>query len=107
MNAVVNNQDKKLDIHQVLTWLDSQNLAFWDPRSECYVDFHRKGRKGVRDQIEGFGGNCAAAAIVGRAIAEKTKALGISQARFDRNGYKFHGRVKALVEAAREAGLKL
>ena len=63
--------------------------------------------KDVRDQIEGFGGNCTAAAAVGRFIAEKAKALGITRAKFDRNGYKFHGRVKALVEAAREAGLKL
>lgn len=61
----------------------------------------------VKAQVPGFGGNCAAAAAIGRAIAERTKALGIAQAQFDRNGYRFHGRVKALVEAAREAGLKL
>ena len=52
------------------------------------------------------GGNVKAAADVGRRIAEKAKQLGISNVAFDRSGYKFHGRVKALAEAAREAGLK-
>ena len=47
-----------------------------------------------------------AAAEVGKRIAEKAKALGIGAVAFDRSGYKFHGRVKALAEAAREAGLK-
>ncbi len=52
------------------------------------------------------GGNVAAAAAVGKRIAEKAKSLGIETVAFDRSGYKFHGRVKALAEAAREAGLK-
>jgi len=52
------------------------------------------------------GGNAAAAAAVGKRIAEKAKSLGIESVAFDRSGYKFHGRVKALAEAAREAGLK-
>lgn len=52
------------------------------------------------------GGNVKAAAEIGRRIAEKAKQLGIAEVAFDRSGYKFHGRVKALAEAAREAGLK-
>ena len=56
--------------------------------------------------IDGFGGNAAAAQIVGKDIAEKAQKLGISTVQFDRNGYKFHGRVKALADAAREGGLK-
>ena len=52
------------------------------------------------------GSNKAAAAAVGRRIAEKAKGLGIQAVAFDRSGYKYHGRVKALAEAAREAGLK-
>ena len=52
------------------------------------------------------GGNRAAAAIVGKRIAEKAKALGIESVAFDRSGYRFHGRVKALADAAREGGLK-
>jgi len=52
------------------------------------------------------GGNVKAAALVGRRIAEKAKGIGISEVAFDRGGYRYHGRVKALAEAAREAGLK-
>jgi len=52
------------------------------------------------------GGNIAAAKIVGARIAEKAKAAGIEQVAFDRSGYRYHGRVAALAEAAREAGLK-
>ena len=52
------------------------------------------------------GGNVGAAAEVGKRIAEKAKNLGIEKVAFDRAGYKYHGRVKALAEAARESGLK-
>jgi large subunit ribosomal protein L18 len=53
-----------------------------------------------------MGGNVAAAKAVGKAIAERAKAKGISKIVFDRGGYIYHGRVKALAEAAREAGLQ-
>ena len=52
------------------------------------------------------GGNIPAAKLVGAALAERAKAKNIDQVCFDRNGYRYHGRVKALAEAAREAGLK-
>jgi large subunit ribosomal protein L18 len=52
-------------------------------------------------------GNIDAAAAVGKAIAEKAKAAGITSVAFDRSGFKYHGRVKALADAAREAGLQL
>jgi large subunit ribosomal protein L18 len=52
------------------------------------------------------GGNIEAAAVVGKLIAEKAKQAGVEAVAFDRSGYRFHGRVKALAEAAREAGLK-
>ena len=61
--------------------------------------------KDVRGELAN-GGNRAAAAIVGKRIAEKAKALGIESVAFDRSGYRFHGRVKALADAAREGGLK-
>jgi large subunit ribosomal protein L18 len=54
----------------------------------------------------GKGGNVAAAAIVGKRIAEKAKAVGIEKVAFDRSGFRYHGRVKALADAAREAGLQ-
>ena len=61
--------------------------------------------KEVRKQLKG-GGNVAAAKVVGKVIAERARSAGIEQAVFDRGGYKYHGRVQALAEAAREAGLK-
>jgi len=62
-------------------------------------------QKGVRAAVA-YGGNCKAAAAVGKQLGEKAKSLGISEACFDRRGYKYHGRIKALADAAREAGLK-
>ncbi len=52
------------------------------------------------------GGNIAAAKVIGKTVAERAKAAGVSKVVFDRGGYKYHGRVKALADAAREAGLK-
>ena len=60
--------------------------------------------KEVRAQMQN-GGNAAAAALVGKRLAEKAKGLGIEKVAFDRSGFKFHGRVKALADAARENGL--
>lgn len=59
----------------------------------------------VRKEV-GNGGNAAAAAIVGKRIAEKAKTAGITAVAFDRSGNKYHGRIKALAEAAREHGLQ-
>ena len=61
-----------------------------------------EGKKGERKT----GGNVASAKEVGKAIAERAKAKGIKQVVFDRGGYIYHGRIKALAEAAREAGLE-
>ena len=62
-------------------------------------------QKVVREDLEGTG-NIAAAAVVGREIAEKAKAAGVTRVAFDRSGFQYHGRVKALAEAARENGLE-
>ncbi len=62
--------------------------------------------KEIKAGIEGSTGNVAAAAVVGRAIAERAKAKGIERVAFDRSGFRYHGRVKALADAAREAGLE-
>ena len=59
----------------------------------------------VRNDLKN-GGNKAAAALVGKRIADRAKALGIEAVAFDRSGYRYHGRVQALADAAREAGLK-
>ena len=66
---------------------------------ECAFD------KDLKKEI-GYGGNKEAAAKVGKAIGEKAVAKGIKEVCFDRGGYIFHGRVKALADAAREAGLE-
>lgn len=62
---------------------------------------------GVRTELKNGGGNIEAAKIVGKAVAEKAKAAGIEGVAFDRSGFKYHGRVKALADAAREHGLQL
>jgi large subunit ribosomal protein L18 len=54
----------------------------------------------------GKGGNVAAAQIIGKRLAEKAKAAGVDKVAFDRAGFAYHGRVKALADAAREAGLQ-
>jgi large subunit ribosomal protein L18 len=59
----------------------------------------------VRKQIKG-GGNVAAAKVVGKAIGERARAAGVVKVVFDRGGYQYHGRVQALADAAREAGLE-
>jgi len=61
--------------------------------------------KATRAALKG-GGNVAAAKIVGKTLAERSLAVGIQQVVFDRGGYRYHGRVQALANAAREAGLK-
>jgi large subunit ribosomal protein L18 len=62
-------------------------------------------QKGIRESVKATG-NSDAAAAVGKAIAEKAKSAGITEVAFDRSGFKYHGRIKALAEAARENGLK-
>ena len=62
--------------------------------------------KEIKGALEGTGGNAAAAAAVGKAIAERARAAGVERVAFDRSGFKYHGRVKALADAARENGLQ-
>jgi large subunit ribosomal protein L18 len=61
--------------------------------------------KETKKNLKG-GGNVAAAKTIGKAVADRAKAAGVSKVVFDRGGYKYHGRVKALADAAREAGLQ-
>lgn len=63
----------------------------------------------VRKELSGqsgAGGNVAAATLVGKRVAEKALKAGITEVAFDRSGFRYHGRIKAVAEAAREAGLK-
>ena len=61
--------------------------------------------KDVRKDVKTTGG-AAAATVVGRVVAERAKAAGITRVAFDRSGFKYHGRIKALADAAREGGLE-
>jgi large subunit ribosomal protein L18 len=60
----------------------------------------------LRKSLSNNGGNAAAAAVIGKLIAERAIKVGVTEIAFDRSGFRYHGRVKALAEAAREAGLK-
>jgi large subunit ribosomal protein L18 len=64
--------------------------------------------KEVREQLgaAGKGGNVDAATLIGKRIAEKAKAAGVEKVAFDRSGFAYHGRIKALADAAREGGLQ-
>jgi large subunit ribosomal protein L18 len=62
--------------------------------------------KQLRESLKGTG-NTAAAAAVGKRLAEKAREKGIEQVAFDRSGFRYHGRVKALADSAREAGLRI
>ncbi len=62
--------------------------------------------KDLRSSIAGASGNIPAAQAVGKTIADRAKAAGIEAVAFDRSGFRYHGRVKALADAARENGLK-
>jgi large subunit ribosomal protein L18 len=61
--------------------------------------------KEIREEIQGKGGNKAGAQMVGAFVAQRAMELGIKQVVFDRNGFLYHGRIRALAEAAREQGL--
>jgi large subunit ribosomal protein L18 len=75
-----------------------------DTRGQTVVSASTRDKE-VRTTLK-TGGNIAAAKVVGVAVAKRASAAGISRVVFDRGGYAYHGRVKALAEAAREAGLK-
>jgi large subunit ribosomal protein L18 len=60
----------------------------------------------LRETIVGHKGNIAAAAVIGKAIAERARSAGVEKVAFDRSGFRYHGRLKALADAARENGLQ-
>ena len=92
----------RLCIHRTPQHIYAQIIA---PEGNRVVASASTLTKDVRGSLQGTG-NIAAAVAVGREIAERAKQAGIEAVAFDRSGFKYHGRVKALAEAAREAGLK-
>jgi large subunit ribosomal protein L18 len=89
----------RLAIYRSLNHIYAQVIDDENGRTLCSASTTEKDLKGAT------GGNIEAAQRVGRTIAERAQAAGIAQVVFDRGGYLYHGRVKALTDAAREAGL--
>ena len=93
----------RLCIHRTPRHIYAQIIA---PAGDSVVATASTVQKIVREALK-YTGNKDAAAAVGRAIAEQAKAIGVERVAFDRSGFKYHGRVKALADAAREAGLQI
>jgi large subunit ribosomal protein L18 len=91
----------RLSVHRTAQHIYAQ---IFDPESKVIASASTL-QKDVAEGLKGTG-NIDAAKAVGKAIAERAKAVGVTQVAFDRSGFKYHGRVKALAEAAREAGLE-
>lgn len=92
----------RLSVHRTPRHIYAQIIA---PSGSEVVAAASTVEKDIRDSAKNTG-NAEGAAAVGKAIAEKAKAAGISKVAFDRSGFKYHGRVKALADAAREGGLE-
>ena len=89
----------RLSVHRSGRHIYAQVIDDAEGRTLAYASSLSKGSKDI-------GATAAAAAEVGKAIAEKAKAAGVTTVVFDRGGFLFHGRVKALADAAREGGLE-
>lgn len=93
----------RLSIHRTPRHIYAQVIA---PNGDMVVCCASTLDKDVRNSVEGSTGNADAASVVGKVVAERAKAAGVDAVAFDRSGFQYHGRVKALAEAAREAGLQ-
>ena len=92
----------RLTVHRTPRHIYAQVIA---PQSGAVVAAVSTVQRDVRAAVKN-GGNVSAATAIGKAIAEKTLAAGVTSVAFDRSGFKYHGRLKALADAAREGGLK-
>ena len=92
----------RLSVHRTPQHMYAQIIA---PEGDKVLVAASTLQKDVRGELKATG-NIEAAKAVGRAIAERATAKGIKKVAFDRSGFMYHGRVKALAEAAREAGLE-
>lgn len=93
----------RLTIHRSSQHIYAQIIA---PNGEQVLTSASTLEKAIKDEIGGSTGNVKAAAVVGKFIAERAKEAGIERVAFDRSGFRYHGRVKALADAAREVGLQ-
>ncbi len=91
----------RLSVHRTNTHIYAQIIA---ETGDKVIASASTVEAAVRKKIKN-GGNVEAAAVIGKLIAEKAKKAGVTTVAFDRSGYKYHGRIKALADAARENGL--
>ncbi len=97
------NGDNRLCVHRTPRHVYAQIIA---PTGSQVLVSASTLDKEVKSKIK-YSGNIEAATIVGKILAERAKKAGITKVAFDRSGFKYHGRVKALAEAAREQGMEL
>jgi large subunit ribosomal protein L18 len=98
---IAKQQATRLSVHRTNLHIYAQIIAAsGDKVLASASTLEAEVRKAVKN-----GGNLEAAAVIGKRIAEKAKKAGITEVAFDRSGYKYHGRIKALADAARENGL--
>ena len=99
---------RELGVHRLTIFRTSQHMyaQIISPTGSEVVASASTVDKVVKAELEGASSNSAAAALVGKTVAERAKAAGVERVAFDRAGFKYHGRVKALAEAARENGLQ-
>jgi large subunit ribosomal protein L18 len=98
---------KQLGVHRLCIYRTPQHIyaQIISPEGSAVIVSASSVDKQFREQ-NSYGGNIVAATTVGRMIAERAKAVGIAKVAFDRSGFKYHGRVKALADSAREHGLE-
>ena len=95
--------DNRLCVHKTPRHMYAQVIA---PDGSQVVASASTLDKEIRDKVK-YTGNVEAATVVGKLIAERAKKAGVTKVAFDRSGFKYHGRVKALADAAREHGMEL
>ena len=100
-NLVGTAEKPRLSVHRSLKSMTVQLIDDNSGKTLCYVS----GKEAGKEKVENIGGKIAQGYVLGKKIAEKAKAKGITTAVFDRGGYKYHGRVKAVADGAREGGL--
>lgn len=102
--AQIAQQDiHRLSVHRTPRHIYAQVIA---PDRSTVIAAASTVQKDMREQLKSTG-NKDAAAAVGKAIAERAAEKGVTKVAFDRSGFRFHGRIKALADAAREAGLEI
>jgi len=92
----------RLCVHRTPKHIYAQIIS---PEGDVVVASASTVEKSVKEILDGFSGNADAASVIGKLIAQRASDKGVTEVAFDRSGFKYHGRIKALADAARENGL--